>query len=344
MKFLDLNLRSLMLRMTAFVVVVVGVSDVVQSQDDKTPKHKIAFVHPNQVDADFAFQGEYLGDLNGKPTAAQVIAQGGGKFKIWFLHGGLPGDGANGKKTEVTEMGERREDEVVFEEKNISGRIRQDMLTVFTPNFGDKIGVLKKRVRKSPTLGAKPPKDSVVLFDGSGVDQWEKGKMSDDKLLMQGTTSKKKFGDHHLHIEFRLPYMPYAKGQQRGNSGLYLQGRYEVQMLDSFGLKGKHNECGGIYSVKDPDLNMCYPPLTWQTYDIDFTAAKFEGEGQDRKVVTPAKMTVRHNGVVIHKDVALPSERGTTASPVKPGPEKGPVYLQNHGNPVRYRNVWVTEK
>jgi hypothetical protein len=111
-------------------------------------------------------------------------------------------------------------------------------------------------------------------------------------------------------------------------------------MLDSFGLAGKHNECGGIYSVKDPDVNMCFPPLSWQTYDIDYTAAKFDDEG---KLVANPRMTVRHNGVVVHEDVELPGERSTTAAPAKPGPAPGPVYLQNHGCPLRYRNIWVVE-
>jgi hypothetical protein len=157
---------------------------------------------------------------------------------------------------------------------------------------------------------------------------------------MEGTTSKQGFGSHKLHIEFRIPYQPEDRGQGRGNSGIYAQGRYEVQMLDSFGLAGKHNECGGIYSVKDPDVNMCLPPLSWQTYDFDYTAAKFDADG---KLVAPPRMTVHHNGVLIHDDVELPGDRSTTAAPSKPGPEPGPVYLQNHGCPVRYRNIWVVE-
>jgi hypothetical protein len=132
--------------------------------------------------------------------------------------------------------------------------------------------------------------------------------------------------------------MPAGKDQGRGNSGVYLQGRYEVQILDSFGLAGEHNECGGIYSVKAPDVNMCYPPLAWQTYDIDFTAAEFA----DGKKVKDARMTVKHNGVVIHENVAVP--KATTAAILGEGPEPGPIYLQDHGNPVRFRNVWVVEK
>ncbi len=113
--------------------------------------------------------------------------------------------------------------------------------------------------------------------------------MTDDGLLIAGATSKQKFGDCQLHVEFLLPFMPASRGQARGNSGCYLQGRYEVQMLDSFGLAGEDNECGGIYGIRAPDTNMCFPPLSWQTYDIDYTAAKYE----DGKKVKNATITVR---------------------------------------------------
>jgi hypothetical protein len=154
-----------------------------------------------------------------------------------------------------------------------------------------------------------------------------------------GATSKHKFQDAQVHLEFRTPFQPNAREQGRGNSGVYMHGRYEVQMLDSFGLEGRHNECGGIYSTKDPELNMCLPPLTWQTYDIDFTAAKFDDAGAK---TANARMTVRHNGVVIHDDVEC--DHATTASILPEGPEPGPLYLQDHGNPVRYRNVWIVER
>jgi hypothetical protein len=155
---------------------------------------------------------------------------------------------------------------------------------------------------------------------------------------MEGVTSKQKFGNCKLHIEFRLPYMPKATGQGRGNSGCYLQGRYEVQILDSFGLTGKNNECGGIYSIKDTDQNMCFPPLAWQTYDIDYTAATF---GADGKKTKNARITVKHNGVVVQDNVEL--DHATTAAPVAEGPTPGPLYLQNHGNPIRFRNIWLVE-
>jgi hypothetical protein len=155
---------------------------------------------------------------------------------------------------------------------------------------------------------------------------------------MEGTWSKKKLQDHSVHLEFRTPYKPHARGQGRGNSGIYVQGRYEAQMLDSFGLEGKINETGGLYSIKAPDLNMCFPPLSWQTYDIEFKAARYK----DGKKTDNAVMTVVLNGVVIQKDVVC--DHSTTASKLREGAEPGPIYLQQHGNPVRYRNIWVVEK
>ena len=115
-------------------------------------------------------------------------------------------------------------------------------------------------------------------------------------------------------------------------------GSYETQMLDSFGLEGKDNECGGIYKVAPPKVNMCLPPLAWQTYDVDFTAPRFEGG----KKVKNARVTVRHNGVVVHDDVEI-----TTLTPggtLKEERPAGPLHLQNHDNPVRYRNIWVLPK
>jgi hypothetical protein len=186
-------------------------------------------------------------------------------------------------------------------------------------------------------LGAKPPEGAVVLFDGTTADNFEHGTMAEDKHLMSEATSKQGFGDYTLHVEFRLSYMPLARGQARSNSGVYLHDCYEIQVLDSFGLEGENNECGGFYQLRKPDVNMCYPPLTWQTYDVEFTAPKYEGD----KKVANAKVEVRHNGVVIHPEFEL--EHGTPGRQGE-GPAPRPLYLQGHGNKVEYRNIWVKEK
>ncbi|MEQ9071070.1 MAG: DUF1080 domain-containing protein, partial [Gimesia chilikensis] len=141
------------------------------------------------------------------------------------------------------------------------------------------------------------------------------------------------------HLEFQLPFMPQARGQGRSNSGCYVLGRYEVQILDSFGLEGKDNECGGIYKVGAPSVNMCFPPLAWQTYDIDFTSAKYDDEGNK---TAKARITVKHNGVTVNDDREIdePTPGGTN----KDESVAGPLFLQNHSNPVRFRNIWVIEK
>lgn len=296
---------------------------------------------PNKAraeDPDFSVQGEY-GSAEASaevPYGVQVVALGDGKFDAYVLAGGLPGAGWDKSKKRTRTTGGTAEGVVECEGGDCKVTIQDGSLTLTVA--GKKACVLQRIERQSPTLGAKPPKGAVVLFDGSDVDGWIKGRLSEDNLLMEGTTSKRKFTDHTIHIEFRLPYKPHARGQGRGNSGIYVQGRYEAQMLDSFGLEGKMNETGGLYSIKAPDLNMCLPPLTWQTYDIDFKAARWE----KGKKVANAVMTVKLNGVVVQNEVVC--DHSTTASPLKETDSPGPIYLQNHGNPVRFRNIWVVER
>ncbi len=296
-----------------------------------------AAADPSKVDADYAFQGEYAGVIAGQfDVGAQVIALGDGKFRLVLFPGGLPGAGYDGAAEKREYDGTRDGDTATFTGGTTGKSITGGKLTF--SRDGQEFAI-DRTVRKSPTLGAKSPEGALVLFDGKSAEHFKPGRMTETGLLMQGANSIKKFQGHSLHIEFRLPYEPKKRGQGRANSGCYLQARYEVQMLDSFGLAGKHNECGGIYTIKDPDTNMCFPPLQWQTYDIDFTAAKFDNEG---KKTESARITVRHNGVVIHDNIELPKR--TAASPMAEGPEPGFIHLQDHGNPVRYRNIWVVEK
>ncbi len=295
-----------------------------------------------RADPDFAVQGEYVGagawtDGSQQKVAAQVIARGDGKFDLQLLKGGLPGDGWKRGDNRLPMTGKRDGDVTVLEGSNLAGKIAGGKMTVATPD-GSKKMELKRTERTSPTLGAKPPEGAVVLFDGTTADNFEHGKLTEMKTLVAGTTSKAKFGDCTLHSEFRLSWIPKARGQARSNSGVYLYDCYEVQVLDSFGLEGRNNECGGLYIKKDPDVNMCLPPLVWQTYDIDLTAPKFDAQG---KRVAPTRITIRHNGQVIHKDVQY-DRAGYGRQGEGPGPR--PIHLQGHGCQVQYGNIWVVEK
>ncbi|MEM7476255.1 MAG: DUF1080 domain-containing protein, partial [Planctomycetota bacterium] len=252
---------------------------------------KPVVIDPAKAGIDFKIQGEYSGDLgegeDKEKFGIQILAQGKGKFKVVGYHGGLPGDGWNGEDPVRVEGEFTLKDDgtVLLKDHHGTGTIQDETLIVDLEEDGKIDGKLKRVVRKSPTLGQEPPKGAVVLYSGADdVGNWKGGKADDEGNLMQGVTSKQTFGSHQLHVEFRLPFMPEARGQGRGNSGCYVQGRYEVQMLDSFGLEGKMNECGGIYSVSGVETNMCFPPLSWQTYDIDYTAAKYEG---DKLVANP---------------------------------------------------------
>ncbi len=293
-----------------------------------------AFLTPETAGPDFQVQGEYASEKLG----AQVIALGDGKFRAVFLHGGLPGAGWD-KSAKAEIEGATVDGKTRFGKADggWSGAVAGEVFSGKTDK-GESFH-LKKSFRKSPTTGVKPPAGAVVLFDGTSADNFSPGKLTADGFLAEGANSKRRFHSQKLHIEFLLPFQPTARGQGRANSGCYLQGRYEVQVLDSFGLKGENNECGGVYTIKSPDVNMCLPPLSWQTYDIDFTAAKFDAAGNKTE---DARMTVLHNGVKIHDDLKLP--KTTTAAPLKEGAEPGYLHLQNHGNPIRFRNIWVVEK
>lgn len=312
-------------------------TSVASFADDSQDPNK-AYLNAADAGAEYAVQGEYSGVIKTGEgeikVGVQVIAEGSGKLAWVAYMGGLPGDGWDGD-TPPRGIGEMQGDMGVLKGDNGQAEIRNGRLAIITSE-NVRLGELARTTRVSPTMGSQPPPGAVVLFDGSTADKFENGKIDENKLLIQGVTSKDKFQSFELHLEFMLSFMPNARGQGRSNSGCYMQGRYETQILDSFGLTGEQNECGGVYSIAKPKLNMCFPPLSWQTYDVEFHAAKFDAAG---KKTADAWMTVKHNGVVIHQQLQL--THATTASPLQEGPEPGPVYLQDHGNPVRFRNIWV---
>jgi hypothetical protein len=313
------------------------------------------FTDPAKVanDPDFNIQGEYLSQGN-VPTGdakeqfkagAQVIAIGDGKFAVVLYKGGLPGDGWKRGDSRKKIEGKREGKEVVLSlpadagkpndnDVMVGSKIADGTMTIVT---SEGTWTLKRMVRHSATEGAKPPAGATVLFDGTTAENFENGKLLEDKNLLSDAASKQKFGDHTLHLEFRLSYMPTARGQDRSNSGVFVHDCYEIQVLDSFGLEGENNECGGFYQIRKPDVNMCYPPLTWQTYDVDLTAPKYK----DGKKVANAVVVVRHNGVVVHPKFELPR---CTPGREEEGPAPRCLYLQGHGNKVEYRNIWVVEK
>jgi len=189
-------------------------------------------------------------------------------------------------------------------------------------------------------------KKKIVLFDGTNMDNWvtRDGKTPDwkveDGIMTVGhgdIISKETYGDAHLHVEFRCPYMPEEHGQGRGNSGVYVHGCYEFQVLDSYGVEDySAHDCASLYSVKTALTNACLPPLEWQTYDMIFRAPRFDADGNK---IEDARITLIQNGYVVHNNYIIPS---TTPGGVR-GNEaaEGPLLLQDHGNPVSYRNIWI---
>ena len=205
---------------------------------------------------------------------------------------------------------------------------------------------LTRMERRPPRLGAKPPEKALVLFDGTSLEGWVQrdGQPAGWSLREDGSMevargnilTRRSFGDVRIHLEFRTPLMPDARGQARGNSGVYVQGRYEVQVLDSFGLEAMDNGCGAVYRIAAPRVNASLPPLQWQTYEITFRAPRFDSSGNKTR---NARITVRHNGQVIHLNRELP--RLTPGGVSNQEGERGPLLLQDHRDPVRYRNIWV---
>lgn len=361
------------------MIACLGLSAVaLEAQDKKDKKvEKKKEVWTDATDpslpADFKFQGEYV-CVGSDKIGCQIIALGNGAFQAVLCKGGLPGAGWDGQDKSLMD-GKVEGDKVVFTpttgkrkylgqsplefsatskfppsgQRDFSGSLSGDTLSIKITEGGKDINLsLKKTIRLSPTLGQKAPEGAAVLFDGSNTDEWKGGRL-DKKYGLLNTdgndiTTKRKFNNYTAHVEFLLPYRPDARGQGRGNSGFYQVDQYEVQILDSFGLEGKDNECGGVYQRLNCKVNMCLPPLQWQTYDVEFTNAVREGD----KVVKKARLTLKHNGVVVHDNAEIAGVTGGARALNKKADEPegtpGVLRLQGHGNPLQFKNVWVVEK
>jgi hypothetical protein len=198
------------------------------------------------------------------------------------------------------------------------------------------------------------PSDAVILFNGSSASAWQqkrdgtdcKWTVADNAFTVKPGTgdvqTKQKFGDCQLHIEWKISADVKGESQNRGNSGIYLMGRYEVQVLDSYAGKTYANgQAGSIYKQHIPLVNACKPPGEWQTYDIIFTAPRFSDNG---RVIEPARITVIQNGVLVQNNVTLWGGTQYIGLPYyEKHNDKEPLVLQDHGNPTSFRNIWIRQ-
>jgi hypothetical protein len=203
----------------------------------------------------------------------------------------------------------------------------------------------------TPEQPGKPPSDAIVLFDGANLDKWQSEDGSPAKWKVENgyaevvahthnIHTKDSFGDCQLHVELMEPTPPHGESQERGNSGVFLMNAYEIQVLDSYENKTyADGQAASVYGQYPPLVNAARPPGQWQCYDIVFHGPRFDSAG---KLVRPARVTVFNNGVLVQDNVELSGPTAHGERPrYKPGPDKGPLALQDHGNPVRYRNIWL---
>lgn len=290
-----------------------------------------------------AFDG---GGWDGKTIRAQVRAES--KFAQTAVI--KIGDGTQEVRVEVP--GKGREGRFTFTgevdlgalggKAEVSGKIASETFTGVIKTKKDAPFTLKRTFPEPPTRGMAAPEGAVALYDGTNLDQhwnlvphWCPQPDGSVQICNTNLQTKEEFGSGLYHIEFMTPFLPEERGQGRGNSGCYVLGRYEVQVLDNFGWEPKDNLCGGIYQKATPIADAVLPPLQWQTYDITFTAAQYDAAGNK---TANARITLVHNGVTVHDDVELDSP--TPGGVSDQDAPKGPLFFQDHGNTVKFRNIW----
>jgi hypothetical protein len=310
-------------------------ADIEVSKTDANPP-EVAFPYPEEF-----VQGEYSGtmlvDGRWQTYGMQVVARGSGKFSAKLFSGGLPSE--KNLRPYPTELeGQVQDNHLRL--KSVGG-LEFEFLAAPVYQFVQydsqrKIMAQLLRIQRySTTLGLDPPAGAVVLFRDGQIGELANASLSPAGNLAIGATTNFPVEDFHLHVEFRLPFQADKSNQDRGNSGIYIQRRYELQILDSFGEPPLENNAGSIYRRIAPLGNMSLPPLAWQTYDIWFTAARWTPDG---KKISNARVTLKHNGIVVHDNTEIP---GKTGAGWAEGPEPQAILFQDHRDPVEFRNVWL---
>ena len=313
---------------------------------------------PDPFLGDWQGQWQKVGKQQARPIVAQVIPRGGGRYELVFRE-------VFDHRCPVYGRAEGRlqKSRLVFTGDGFTGTVADGRMTGKgrrTDHHGTEAGRpfdLEKVVRPCAGVGAEPPNGAVVLFDGSGFDQWEPDRGSEvtwkvadgtaviwptmtEHAIGPGLRTKQAFGDYRLHLEFRLPLLADAVGQTRANSGITFEDYrwHELQILDSYGLPGYWDECGAIYRTAAPIVNRCAPPGVWQSYDITYHRPRYSAEG---KRLRAARVTVILNGTVVQKDLELPG--GDVPKGRLGSKQVGRIRLQHHGDPIAFRNIWLLE-
>lgn len=308
--------------------------------------------------------GRYIDPANGTPGVrnptllARIIGKEDNTFEVQFLNAF-----ERRAKPDFQREIKTRKNRLQYKDERWEFQIEGDTLSgaqIVRLRNGKTVRApfeMKKVVRLSPTLGRPAPEGADILI-GKNLDQWQhkEGQPATWKLVADDTMeifpqrsgnkdggslyTKKSYKDCEIHLEFKLPYEPENSGAGRSNSGIFIQNNYEVQILDSYGVDSGWTDCGALYKVSPSKVNRCSPPEQWQTYDIVFRAARYDssGELQEHPVIT-----VLHNGRPIHKDEVIPEiPYNTEIRRLAPHPnEPLPIYLQDHGHSIQFRNIWV---
>jgi hypothetical protein len=321
-----------------------------QKSEPAKPKKK---VEPN---IDLALLGEFVGQVKEDDSASQenkakgkdrmrvsstIALQlrpvGNDQFDGLAYVGGLPGQ-AGCKLKEVTRyIGRRNGDTLVLSGGKQAIFVDVEGCTLIDSQ-GRNVGRLDRTERISKSIDVRPPEGAIVIFDGKSTDQLSPGEFTDEGNLKHGAVIGPMAQDFDLHVEFKLPLMPDQLDQKRGNSGIYVQSRYECQVLDSFATMPAINSSGAIYEFKPADLNAALPPTVWQTYDIRFTAPRWNANAEK---IRNARISSWLNGIQVQNEVEIKSQTGLGA---KEEPTLLPTKLQNHHDAVQFRNVWMIDR